>query len=595
MNVVRLVAAAAGLLLPAWPAAADDTPRIRFLHPVDGQSVSGPVRLALEASSPHAIGEVSVLKEGAVLGIDLAAPFELLWDTTREPDGPYILVAKTRDAEFREASTRITITVDNTPPGVSWAAPGAGSVAVGVIRLEARAEDILGLRAVKFLANGEAIGEAAAPPYAIDWDTGKVPNTRYALQARAVDLAGNTVLTEPVSVRVANFNRYPVLEPVGSKTLPEGAELRFTVAGADPDAPRDPLHYAVTGLPDWARFDPKTLTIAGVPGPLEAGLERPAKVYGPVTIEVCDPEPLCDREEISITVTDSNQAPVVKNPGNKYVPEGETLTFTVTAADPDNDPLKCHAKLLPKWGVFNSKTCTFTGVPGFNVASLSEQTVSFKPVKFEFCDDAPLCTTEEIAIDVLNVNSGPKWNRIDLPPAEEGRPWTADITAWDPDEDSLTIKSLWLPDGADLADLGNGTGRIRWTPRADQSGTYEAKAEVSDRNLDAQTAYTITVKERIPALSGLVLDTEDNPLPGVNIKVFFQGKVEQIVATDKRGYYLITGLRERNYEIRPDYQLRVGFTTAATKLKTAVFSPTGFRLLMTKEDERGGDFRVSFQ
>jgi hypothetical protein len=189
---------------------------LRFIHPADGASVSGPLRLSLEAAGAHPIDEISVMRGGELLGIDLEAPYELLWDTTLESDGPYVLIARARDVEFHEATARITVTVDNTPPTIGWTAPQPGAVAVDVVRLEAEAEDILGVGSVKFLANGVLIGEVVRPPYVFAWDTGRVPNDRYALQARALDRAGNSVTSEPVTVRVANFNQYPTLNPIGS-------------------------------------------------------------------------------------------------------------------------------------------------------------------------------------------------------------------------------------------------------------------------------------------------------------------------------------------------------------------------------------------
>ena len=568
---------------------------VRFVQPLDGQYVRGSIPLIIEAGGERPIDQVSFLQGDSVVGIVLEAPFQLPWETRNVSDGPHTLVAKARDADFREASVRINVTVDNTPPAVAWVAPADGTVAIGAMLLEASASDILGLQAVKFLANGAVVGQVSRSPYRFNWNTETVPNTLYALQARAFDLANNAVTSPVLTVRIANFNRYPSMDPVGPKTVAETSTLAFTISGTDPDAPRDPLSYAAANLPPWATFDPKTRQFRGVPDINEASLEKPQKVYENVRFIVCDPEPLCVYEDIAITVLDANRPPVVKAPGNKRVKEGEPLVFSVTATDPDGDPLTCRTRLLPKWAVFNSKTCTFKGAPRFNVASLDEPLVTFTNVQFEFCDDKPLCAVQAISIDVENVNAPPVWDDLVEQYGEENRLLQFDVSAIDPDEDRPYIKAQALPDGATLVDLGDGVGRITWTPRPDQSGTHTAVLLATDKKLVTTASLPIIVKEKVLSLSGLVLDEENQPVPGVMLKVTSQAETIRIVTTDEHGYYLIDGLESGEYKIKPSYTVEKEFSTEARQQKNPSFSPPVQRITVGEADERAVDFSVKFQ
>ncbi|MDH7594456.1 MAG: putative Ig domain-containing protein [Methanomicrobiales archaeon] len=69
-----------------------------------------------------------------------------------------------------------------------------------------------------------------------------------------------------------SVNRPPVLTPVGSRTVAEGATLVFTVSASDPDG--DTLTYAMSGLPAGASFDSKTGTFRWTPTYTQAGVYR---------------------------------------------------------------------------------------------------------------------------------------------------------------------------------------------------------------------------------------------------------------------------------------------------------------------------------
>ncbi|ALC16184.1 hypothetical protein DSOUD_1405 [Desulfuromonas soudanensis] len=58
-----------------------------------------------------------------------------------------------------------------------------------------------------------------------------------------------------------------------------------------------------------------------------------------------------------------NRPPVLAAIGSRSVAEGETLTFTVTAGDPDGNPLSYNTGTLPAGAAFNSGTGVFTWTP----------------------------------------------------------------------------------------------------------------------------------------------------------------------------------------------------------------------------------------
>ena len=95
----------------------------------------------------------------------------------------------------------------------------------------------------------------------------------------------------------------------------------------------------------------------------------------------------------------SNYPPVLDAIGNKSVNEGQPLQFTISATDPDDDPLVYSASNLPSGATFNQNTRTFAWTP------VSSQTGSYPDICFEVSDGS-LSDTEEIKISVISVPAG---------------------------------------------------------------------------------------------------------------------------------------------------------------------------------------------
>ncbi|NQU10447.1 putative Ig domain-containing protein, partial [bacterium] len=121
----------------------------------------------------------------------------------------------------------------------------------------------------------------------------------------------------------------PVLDPIGPQGANEGQALTVVVSATDPDSPT--LTYSATGLPSGASFNASTRTFSWTPGYTQAGSY-------PVTFTVSDGS-LTDSEAVTITVNNVNRAPVLAAIGNKSVNEGQVLSFTVSATDPDGNSL----------------------------------------------------------------------------------------------------------------------------------------------------------------------------------------------------------------------------------------------------------------
>lgn len=566
---------------------------VRITSPRDGQLLSGAIHISASVVLASPVDHVVFFSGSDVLATDSTPPYEIDWNTQAESDGPYVLTAKARGADFTETvSPKVVITLDNTPPSVTWIAPRQDALLGGKVQLQAQASDVFGVQTVRFLIDGVLAGEATKAPYSIVWDSTVVPNVRHALQARAVDQAGNSATSDPITVKTANLNRPPVLTPIGPKTVEEGAMLTFTVGATDPDGARDPLRYEIANLPPWATFNPKTREVSGTPGYGEASVKQPRHDYPLARVEVCDPEPRCDSEDVSISVLNHNLPPVLQTGKSYVIKEKELLNIDgLVATDPDGDALTCTAERLPRWAAFDEATCSVRGTPGYEVASLADPKRAFSII-LKVCDALGQCSKGAVEVTVENLNRPPSWDaQVGDQEVDERRTLSFTVSADDPDGDPLQMAATPLPAGAAFVDHKDKTGTFTWTPAPNQGGRYQMLVMVSDRNLDASQIVNIAVREISRSISGTIVAGQDKPLAGMAVALTRGGALVHETTTDEAGNYRFDDLEPGEYILRPTGKIEKAFSTTASKQTGAYdFSPKRTPVTLGSKDRLHVDF-----
>jgi peptidoglycan/xylan/chitin deacetylase (PgdA/CDA1 family) len=94
--------------------------------------------------------------------------------------------------------------VDTTPPTVSLTAPTNGATVSGNVTISATASDNVAIDHLDFLVDGSVIGTEVNAPQSVSWNTRLVPNGSHTISVRAVDTAGNTTTTTPITAFVTN-------------------------------------------------------------------------------------------------------------------------------------------------------------------------------------------------------------------------------------------------------------------------------------------------------------------------------------------------------------------------------------------------------
>ncbi len=169
-----------------------------------------------------------------------------------------------------------------------------------------------------------------------------------------------------------------------------------------------------------------------------------------------------------------NRQPVLDAIEDKIGDEGDTISFIVSATDPDpDDILAFSASNLPPGAVFNDQTREFSWATGFDDAG------NYK-VMFRVVDNGrpPMSDSIFVNITVGNINRPPKLDHIDDVAAKENDIISFRISASDPDpDDTLSFAASDLPKGASFdRDLQT----FSWIPAKSQAGLYKVLFKVTD-------------------------------------------------------------------------------------------------------------------
>ncbi len=186
-----------------------------------------------------------------------------------------------------------------------------------------------------------------------------------------------------------------------------------------------------------------------------------------------------------------NHAPVLGAIGDKTVAEGSSLVIDLTATDEDAadtlgfsfSPSLANAALVNNTS--GDKTATFTFNPDYTQAGTY-------PVTFTVTDGTDT-DTETINIIVTPSNRPPVLDAIGDKSVDENSSLVINLSATDPDGNSMSFGVDPLITNATLVDHGNGTATYTFNPDFSQSGDYPVTFSVTDGTDTDEETITITV------------------------------------------------------------------------------------------------------
>ncbi|MCE5270573.1 Ig-like domain-containing protein [bacterium] len=532
------------------------------------------LQITLAATDPNEGDALtySVQKRGAATTIlDRGAALSgavLSWTPAASDLGQNIVYLRVTDSQglYDEAQLTITVTGRNITAPPAFKPLETMTVAEGdnvAFNLPLVNQNVTGL---KFWASDKPQGSKLdSLTGRFTWQPSLLQSGSYTVTFGVTD--GKFQDTKKMLIVVTERDVAPTLNPVGNLSVREGELLRVRLAGVDLSG--EAISFSATGLPVGADLYPQGLLMFR-PGYTQSGIYT-------VTFTVTDASDNKDQETVSLTVQDANRTPVLTVP-NQSVSEGATLSFTVSATDPDGDQLTYAAANLPDGAAFNSSTRAFTWTPELSQSGNYTVLFTANDGKDGGLDSA------NVIISVGNVNRPPVLDPIVDQSLAEGETLAFSVVAADPDEaNRLTISATGLPQGATLSQSGTNpaTATVTLTPGYTQAGIYKVKFTARDNDATSQLSVSrtmtleVTDTDVLPAFTGS-LAAADSAVFSVS-----EGQVLEIAVTasdaggDALGYS-VTGMplnataslttEPRKVVFSPDYTQsgRHEFTVAVT-------------------------------
>ncbi|MBX7131623.1 MAG: tandem-95 repeat protein [Fimbriimonadaceae bacterium] len=311
----------------------------------------------------------------------------------------------------------------------------------------------------------------------------------YTFTVRVTD-NGNPNLSdeETISVHVDEANIAPTLQGIGNKTADEGSGLTFTAIATDPDLPAQSLTFSLVGAPTGVAIHPTSGVFNWTP--TEA--QGPGAFTFKVRVTDSGSPSLFDEEEITVTVNEVNEPPVLNAIGNQTVDEMTLMSVTATASDPDlpGQALTFSLGTAPSGASINPTTGVITWTPS--------EADGPNPFTFEvIVSDGTATDTESFVVTVAEVNRPPVLTHPGDQTLAETATLSVQLAATDPDlpANGLTFEKVSGPASLTVS----ASGLVQWSPtESDGPATVPVMVRVLDNGnpiLTDTRTFQVTVTE----------------------------------------------------------------------------------------------------
>lgn len=191
-----------------------------------------------------------------------------------------------------------------------------------------------------------------------------------------------------------------------------------------------------------------------------------------------------------------NSAPVLNPIGNQTLQVGNSLNIPISASDSDLDPLSFGIQNLPSFANFTDNgngTATLAVNPVIGEAGVYPVTVIVTDGELSDTETFQITVTDPIVVEnlppVLNA-IGPQSGLVD-------QTLQIQLSASDPNNDSLTFTLTSGPSFVGLTDNSNGTATITGLAGASSVGQHSLTVVVSDGELTDTETFTLTITEPV--------------------------------------------------------------------------------------------------
>lgn len=289
----------------------------------------------------------------------------------------------------------------------------------------------------------------------VSWAAADTPdsattNQTYTFTVRVGD--GTSTSDYSLSLTTTPVNDAPTIDSTASTTATEDVQYVYNVSASDAEG--QALTYSFTSTP------PTGMVFGGGANPANRITWTPTEGVtssGSVTIRVTDASGAYDEETFTITVSASNDAPVINSYPTAAATEDVQYVFNVSASDPDAGTTLSYSLSNAPAGAgglaanamkINSSTGQITWTPGEGQTSSGDVTITVS--------DGALTDTQDFNISVTAVNDAPVVDPIDNQTTPAAT-FSLQADADDPDhaDDEITWALSASPKAPTVASLGS--------------------------------------------------------------------------------------------------------------------------------------------
>ena len=365
---------------------------------------------------------------------------------------------------------------------------------------------------------------------------------------------------------ITSVNDHPFFKSLPIITATEDQLYSYPVVVDDNDV-TDNLNISAVAVPSWLSFDQSTNKLLGTPTNADVGDHAVVIRVNDGTVDI--------EQSFSLTVTNTNDAPVLSGSPTTVVAEDATYNFQPSSFDDDNDNLTFSIMNKPIWSIFDEKTGGLTGTPN------NSHVGAYASIVISVTDGIDTVDLDAFNLTVTNTNDAPVLNNIPNQTITENNQFMFTITSTDIDNShNFTYR---LISGPDDMTLDNITGVINWTPGDSiASGNIQVTIEVDDGsgadNSTSSGSFTlsVTATNDLPVgnviISGIiakgeVLSVSDNLTDADGLgPIHYQWQIDgtNIAGETKNTYQLSQA------DIAKSIQVIATFTDAQGNIETVV-------------------------
>jgi hypothetical protein len=305
----------------------------------------------------------------------------------------------------------------------------------------------------------------------------------------------NLTASQSFTVIVTEKNAAPVLADIPDQRIVEETDLTLQMTASDSDLPANVLTFSLgPGAPSGAAIDPKTGSLTWTPS------EQQGPSVSTITVTVTDNgvPALSASKTFTVSVLETNRAPVLAPIGNQAIDEGTALNLTAAATDADL-PANQLVFSLDAGAPFGARIDPATGA--FSWTPTEAQGPATNRITIRVTDNAspPASAAQSFTVIVREVNFAPVLAPVADQVIAEGSALRVAFQATDTDfpVNQLTFSlSANAPTGAFINPK---TGVLSWTPVESQGpSTNQITVVVTDNgtpSLSASQTLKVIVTE----------------------------------------------------------------------------------------------------